>query len=210
MKYQQIRQHLYDHVMKGVEVGLIRMSAGNFSVRTDDGLVAITPAAIHYDQLQVEQISIITPDGETVEGPRPSSEIVLHTDIYKAMPHIGAVCHTHSPFALTFAVLGLEIPVITIEMLPCGAPVPVAEWASPGSAKGGRVAMAEFQKRPELRTLLLRNHGALAIGQDLPQAFDLAYNLEVGARIYYQALCVGKPVALTADQVQEVRQVYGL
>lgn len=210
MDYSAIRQQVYNHVMKAVNVGLIRMSAGNISSRTEDGQVAITPSAIPYDQLTPDQISIITLDGELIDGPQPSSEIALHTDILRAKPEVGAVFHTHSPFAMTFAVLGMEIPVIVTETLTCGAPIPVAEWASPGSVAGGRVSVAEFEKRPELKALLLRNHGGLTIGRDLTQAFNLAYNLEIGAQVYYQALSIGKPNVLTAAQIQEVREVYGM
>lgn len=208
MEYSSIRQQVYEHVIKAMDVGLIRMSAGNISSRTEDGQVAITPSAIPYDQLTPDQISIVTLEGELIDGPQPSSEIALHTAILRAKPEVGAVFHTHSPYAMTFSVLGMEIPVIATETLSCGAPIPVAEWASPGSVAGGVVSMSEFEKRPDLKALLLRNHGALTIGKDLTQAFNLAYNLEIGAQVYYQALSIGVPNILTDAQIQEVRDIY--
>lgn len=210
MNYREIRQLLYDTVLKAVEVDLIRLSAGNISTRTVDGHVAITPSGIQYSQLKPEQISIIDIQGELLDGPKPSSETAMHTAILRAMPEVEAVCHTHSPYAMTFAVLGKEIPIINTETLVCGAPIPVAEWASPGSAAGGVVAVKAFQQHPGLKALLLRNHGGLTIGENLAQAFDQAYNLEFGARVYYQALSIGTPNTLTAEQVQQIREIYGL
>ncbi len=210
MDYSDIRQQVYTHVIKAVDVGLIRLSAGNVSARTADGLVAITPSAIPYDQLTPEQISIITLQGEMVDGPPPSSEIALHTALLRARPDIGAVFHTHSPYAMTFSVLGMDIPVTLTEILVCGGAIPVAEWVSPGSPHAGEVALATFEQHPGLKALLLRNHGGLTIGSDLTNAFKLAYNLEIGAQVYYQALKIGTPHVLTEAQIQEVREIYGM
>ena len=123
--YAEARQNVWKTIQKAVDCGLIRLSAGNFSVRTADGNVAITPAGIKYDKLTVEQIAIVDLDGNHVDGPcRSSSETPMHTAIMRNLPHVQAICHTHSPFAMTFAVLGKEIPMINTETLVCGAPLP--------------------------------------------------------------------------------------
>jgi L-fuculose-phosphate aldolase len=210
MSYAEVRRHLYQTVMKAVDCGLIRLSAGNFSVRTEDGHVAITPAGIKYDALTPEQIAVVDLDANHVDGPcRASSETPMHTAILRSLPGVGAVCHTHSPFAMTFAVLGEPIPMVNLELLVCGAPIPVAEWACPGSESAGAVTVETFSRRPELRVMLLRNHGLVAIGPTLDQAFELAFDAEVGAQVYYQARQIGQPIELTAGQVQEVHDVYG-
>lgn len=210
MPYAEVRRHLYRTVMKAVDCGLIRLSAGNLSVRTADGHVAITPAGIKYDVLTPEQIAIVDLDATHVDGPcRASSETPMHTAILRRLPAVGAVCHTHSPYAMTFAVLGEPIPRINLELLVCGAPIPVAEWACPGSEAAGEVAVVTFSRRPELRAMLLRNHGLVAIGLDLDQAFELAFDAEVGAQVCYQARQIGQPIELTDEQVQEVHAVYG-
>ena len=75
MKYKLIREELYETVMKAKEAGLIRLSAGNISVRTEDGLVAITPSGIKYDVLQLEDLTIVDLDGKIMDGiKKPSSE----------------------------------------------------------------------------------------------------------------------------------------
>ncbi len=209
MSYSEIRQQVLTIVKKAVATGLVRLSAGNFSMRTEDGYVAITPSGIKYDKLTAEQITIVDLNGNHIDGPcKASSETPMHTAILRHLPHVSAVCHTHSPFAMAFAVVGQEIPMINTELLVCGAPIPVAEWASPGSSAGGEVTVEIFKARPELKVMLLRNHGAVSIGNNLEEAFEHAYEAELAAQVYYQALQVGQPIVITKPQVQEVFDIY--
>jgi len=209
MTYLQVRKQLFGVVQKGVAAGLIHASAGNFSMRTPDGYVAITPSGIKYDQLKPEEIAIVDLDGTHIDGPcKASSETPMHTTILRSLPGVGAVCHTHSPFAMTFAVVGKEIPMVNTELLVCGAPIPVAAWASPGSAAGGEVTVDILNTRPELKIVLLRNHGLVSVGEDIDHAFEYAYHAEIAAQVYYQALQVGQPIVITPAQVQEVYDVY--
>ncbi|MEW5960531.1 MAG: class II aldolase/adducin family protein [Chloroflexota bacterium] len=209
MSYSEIRQQVLAVVNKAVASGLVRLSAGNFSLRTEDGYIAITPSGIKYDKLTAEQIAVVDLDGNHIDGPcKASSETPMHTAILRHLPQVGAVCHTHSPYAMTFAVVGQEIPVVNTELLVCGAPIPVADWASPGSAKGGEVTVGIFKERPELKVVLLKNHGLVSIGKNLDEAFEHAYDAEIAAQVYYQALQVGQPIVLTKAQVQEVFDIY--
>jgi ribulose-5-phosphate 4-epimerase/fuculose-1-phosphate aldolase len=109
---------------------------------------------------------------------------------------------------MTFAAAGLEIPMISLELFICGSPIPVAPWACPGTPEAGEVTVAIFQSRPELKICLLRNHGLVAIGKNLENAFELAYDAEVGMQTYYQALQLGTPTLITEDQQEQIRQVY--
>lgn len=209
MDYSGVRAEVFEFIQKAVKEGLTRASAGNFSIRTEDGNMAITPAGVGYDVLRAEEIAIVDLNGNHVDGPkRASSETPMHTSIMRHLPNVGAICHTHSVYAMTFAVLGKEIPMINLELLMCGAPIPVAKWACPGSEAGGEVTVDTFKQRPELKAMLLRNHGLVTIGANLKEAYSHALDAEVGARVYFQALQIGKPVELTADQVQEVYDVY--
>lgn len=209
MKYQAIREQVYATVMKAVKSGLIRLSAGNISARTEDGLVALTPTSIKYDVLKPEQIAIVDLEGRPVDAPfPPSSETPMHTAILKALPQVGAVCHTHSPFAITFAALGQAVPPVSLELYMCGAPIPVARWACPGTADAGVVTVDLFQQRPSLKVCLLRNHGLVSIGKDLEQAFELAYDAEVGMQIYHQARLLGQPELIDEARADQIRRVY--
>ncbi len=210
MNYSNARDQIFASIQKAVADELIRASAGNFSMRTEDGNIAITPAGIGYDVLQPEEIAIVDLDGNHIDGPcRASSEIPMHTAIMRHLPHVGAICHTHSIFAMTFAILGQEIPMVNLELLVCGAPIPVAPWACPGSTAAGEVTVETFKQRPQLKAMLLRNHGLVSIGKNVNDAYKYAYDAEVGAQVYHQALQVGTPVVLTKAQIQEVYDVYG-
>lgn len=210
MNYQTTREQLLETVVKANEVDLIRMSAGNISTRTDDGLVAITPSGVSYRNMTIADISIVDLDGNLVEGLKPSSETPMHTAIYRNLPEIGGICHTHSSYSITFAMLGKTIPMVNLELMVCGAPIPVAPWASPGTHRAGEVAVEIFKKRTELKVILLRKHGLVAIGSDLDYVFNTAFNAEVGFRSYYQALQLGNPEPITEDQLAEIKAAYHL
>lgn len=210
MKYKSAREQIFETVMKANQVDLIRMSAGNISARIENGLIGITPGGIKYQNMKVEDISIVDLDGNLIDGLKPSSETPMHTAIYRHLPEVKSICHTHSTFAITFAMLRRDIPVANLELVVCGAPIPVAPWACPGTPKAGEVAVEIFSNRPGLKVLLLRKHGLVAIGSSLDHAFDMAFNAEVGFRAYYQALQIGKPEPITAEQLAEIKAVYHL
>lgn len=190
------------------KVDLMRMSAGNISTRINDGLVAITPRGIKYNKMSFEDISLIDYSGNLIKGPAPSSETPMHTAIYRHFAHVGSVCHTHSTFAMTFAMLGVEIPLANLELLTCGAPIPVAAWACPGSSEAGEIMVEILANRPHLKVVLLRNHGLVAIGSDLEEAFENAFNAEFGLRAYHQALQIGNPEPISMEQLAEILARY--
>ena len=211
MPYAEIRQQVWETVRKLSARGLIRLSAGNISARTGDGHIAITPSGVHYDRLQPEDIVIVDADGRLIDGRgglRPSSEFRLHTALLASRPDAGAVVHTHSVYALTFAALGREIPLVSVELVAAGGPIPVAPYACPGTPAVGEGAAAVFRTRPELMGLLLQNHGLVALGPTLDKAYEIAYDVEVGAEVAYRAMLLGEPATLTPAQAAEIRAVY--
>jgi len=215
VRYQAAREQLLEAVNKSTEVDLVRLSAGNISSRTEDGLVAITPSGVKYRGITAADMSIVDLNGNLIEGLKPSSETPMHTAIYRAMPEVGSVFHTHSLFAITFAMLSDTLPPdgvpnVNLELLVCGAPIPVAPWACPATVTAGEVTVELLKARPRLKVVLLRNHGLVAVGGDLNQAFDMAFNAEIGFQSYYQALTVGTPTLITDDQFAEVKAVYHL
>ena len=210
MKYQSTRELVYETALKAKSEGLIYLSAGNFSARTDDGHVAITPGGLKYEEMHPEDIVIVDVEGKLVDAPRkPSSETPMHTTIYRLLPDIQGICHTHSSYAITFACIGEPIPPLNLELLVCGAPIPVAPWACPGTAVGGEVIVDLLRQRPELRVVLLRNHGLVAATTSLTKALDLAFDAEMGMKAYHQALQIGTPVSLNEAQIAEIYRVYG-
>lgn len=213
MNYEKYKQRVYDATMHLDRCGLIRLSAGNISARIDDRLVAITPTSIAYDVLKPADISIITVDGKLVEGEfKPSSETPLHTAIYREMPQVGAVVHTHSIYAMTFAASNKPLPLVNVEALMAFAQgsIPVARYVSPGSPHAGEVAMEVLRANPDLKAMLLRNHGLLAVGPDVETTWQTAYKIETAAQVAYQAYTLGTPIEFTPEQIEEVYQIYGM
>jgi ribulose-5-phosphate 4-epimerase/fuculose-1-phosphate aldolase len=208
--YSLIREEILETVRKALSAGLVRLSAGNFSARAGDGMVAITPRAIHYDRLQPGDIAVVDLEGSPVDCPRPpSSETPMHIAIYRAQPEVGAICHTHSPYAIAFAMLGEAVPLANLELYACGAPLPVCPWACPGTPQAGDAVVAALQSRPGLKAVLLRNHGLVAVGRDLTQAYEMAYDAEVGMQAYHLARQLGAPLEITPQQRDEIRRIYG-
>lgn len=210
MDYRKIQTEVYDCVIKAQDAGLVRLSAGNISARTKDGNVAITPSGIKYTDLEINEISIVDIDGTLLDGPKPSSETPMHTAILRDMPDVQAVFHSHSPYAISFAMVGKDVPLVNMELLVCGAPIPVTPWACPGSIESGGVVVEIFKQRPGLKVVLLRKHGLVAIGKSLDDAYELAYDAEVGMMTYFNALQLGEPEPVTVEQIQEINDVYGL
>lgn len=208
-----IRKRVYDAAMNLYHSGLIRLSAGNVSARVNEELIAITPSGRPYTILQPEDNPIISLDRKLVDGAyRPSSESPLHTTIYREMPEVGGIVHTHSIYAITFAASNKPLPVLCVEGLATfsDGPIPVARYVSPGSPHAGEVAMEVFRAKPGLKALLLKNHGLLAIGQNVEAAWETAYNIETAAQIAYQAYAIGNPIELTMEQIEEVYKIYGM
>jgi L-ribulose-5-phosphate 4-epimerase len=207
--YQEEKQSVYNATMALYKAGLIRLSAGNISQRTYDGNIAITPSGLPYDVMSVDDIVIIDLESKIIEGElKPSSEVPMHTAIYKSIKEVNAIVHTHSIYAITFAVAGQPLEPVCVEGLAARGTVPVAQYAAPGSTKAGEVVLDELRKQPGLRAVLLRNHGLVVVAADMETAWQTAYKVELQAQIILQARILGTPTALTNEQIEEIYQIY--
>jgi L-fuculose-phosphate aldolase len=207
--YCDLKQRVYDATMALDRAGCIRLSAGNISARGEDGNIAITPSGLPYDVMRPEDIVIIDPERNVLEGRlQPSSEVPMHTAIYKAMPEVKAIAHTHSIYAITFACVDQPLEVLCVEGLAARGCVPVARYAAPGSEEAGAIAVEALRSTPGLRAILLKNHGLVAVAPDIKTAWETAYKVEILAQITYQARQLGTPIALTDEQIAEIFRIY--
>jgi L-fuculose-phosphate aldolase len=180
--------------------GLAIGSAGNLSVRIGNR-VAITPAAVPYEEVEPADICLLTLAGESVlTGRAPSSETPMHLAIYASTP-AGAVVHTHSPEVIALSTVAEELPAIHYAIVGLGGPVRVAPYVRFGSD-----ALAEGARRGlEGRSaVILQNHGAVTYGRDLEQAYQRARLLEWLASVYRLARSIGEPRILSPDELAEV------
>lgn len=203
MTFENERRALLQALRSMLAAGLTTGSGGNISLRLpgDDRILA-SPTGIAYNEMVEEDLVVTDLYGEVLEGHRiPTSELGMHVAIYTARPECGAVVHTHSPYASTFACLREEIPAVHYLVGFAGRSVPVAEYATYGTAELARNAAAALGGG---NAVLLANHGLLAVGHSLAAAFTVAEEIELVARLYYQARCIGTPVLLDDEEMDRI------
>jgi len=201
MKLREQREALVEYGRKMSAAGLSTGTSGNLSMYDPaEGLMAITPSGLDYFSVAAEDIVVTDLDARVVEGTRkPSSEWALHTLFYKRHPEARAVVHTHSMYCTTLAVLGQPLRAVHYAIAAAGvAEVPCAPYRLFGTEELARQAV---ETCGDGRAVLLGNHGLVAWGERLPDAYALARDLEFVAELQWRAAAVGTPNVLTQDQM---------
>jgi L-fuculose-phosphate aldolase len=202
---EEVRAAVATAALRLLETGLVRGTAGNVSARAG-GMVAVTPTGVDYRRLDHGSIPVVDLDGRVVEGDlAPSSELPLHLAVYLARPDVGAVVHTHSTFATTFAVLGEELPAVHYLLAHAGRRVRVAPYATYGS---GELASACVAALAGDGAVLLANHGVVAVGPGLDRALLAAEAVEHVAELCWRARCLGTPVVLPDAEMDRVARAF--
>lgn len=200
----QLKKAVLRIAKKAYEEKLMAGTSGNMSVLSPkERLMVITPSSYDYSIMEEHDIVVADLDGNVIEGHhRPSSEWKMHAEIYKHLPHVGAVVHTHSPYATSFAVTHQEIPVILIEMIPfLKGKLEVSAYAEQGSAQVGLNAVPILERK---NACLMANHGVVAVGGTIEEAYLNSVYTEDTAKIYHMALASGlKPVVIQERQTGE-------
>src|SRR5258707_2470164 len=180
-------------------------SDGNVSVRLDDGRILATPTMTCKGRMTDDLIAVTDLEGRSVNERRASSELAMHLLIYRERPDVKAVCHAHPPHGTAFAVAGLPIdqPNLSEVILTLGC-VPLAEYGTP-STEGLTDAMRPLVKHHN--ALLMANHGAVAYGADLWQAFDRLETLENHAKIAILSRALGGSRNLSPDAIEKIINV---
>lgn len=205
MTIQEMRQAVCDWSKQSYAEKLFAGTSGNLSVYDkDQNVMVITPTSIPYETITPEDMVVLRLDGEILEGThRPSSEWRMHAAVYEAKPEVGAIIHTHSPYATAFAVNNKGIPTILIEMVPfLGGDVPLAKFAVPGTRGVGDEAVKVLANRTGC---LLANHGVLTIGASLEQAHLRAVYIEDAAKICSIAMSNGPIVTMTEADIAAMK-----
>jgi L-ribulose-5-phosphate 4-epimerase len=188
--------------------GLVAWTAGNASGRdADSRFVVIKPSGMSYDELTPADLVVVDESGKVMEGDlRPSSDTLSHLVIYREMPDIHGVVHTHSTFATAFAAVGRAIPaVLTAIADEFGGPIPCTGYARVGDEEIGRAVVDEIGKSP---AILLRNHGVFTVGSSVEAAVKTAVMVEDAARTVYFALQLGVPLDMPEDEIARAHRRY--
>ena len=190
--------------------GYAAANDGNISLRVGEERLLVTPSGVSKGRMTPDMLLITDMDGNVLEGDRhPSSELKMHLEVYRRRADVQAVVHAHPPVSTAFAVCrkGLDTPYLAELVVGLGA-VPCTP----------RFAMLSTEEVPQSivpyladhNALLLANHGALAWGSDLWEAFDRLEMTEHAAKIVLNAKLLGDPVALNADEVRRLKDLRGM
>ncbi|QOV39234.1 class II aldolase/adducin family protein [Streptomyces ferrugineus] len=195
-------QTLVATARRTVAEGLVVGTSGNVSVRVGE-TVLVTPSGVPYDRLSAEDVTGVDLDGRQVLGALvPTSELPMHLAIYRATD-AGAVVHTHAVHATAVSTLVTGLPLIHYMAAALGGPVRVAPYATYGTRE---LAENMLQALTDRTACLLQNHGTIAYGTTLDQAYDRTAQLEWMCRVWLTASSVPglAPSLLSEEQVAEV------
>jgi L-fuculose-phosphate aldolase len=206
LDHKELREEVARISRRMSDSGLVMGTEGNVSARTPEGNVLITASGLDYAVMEPEDVVLVDFDGNVLDGSfEPSTETPMHTGIYRARPGAGGIVHTHARYSTTLACLDREIPPVhyMLALLSEEGRVPVARYATYGTedlARNASEALGDSH-----RACLLRNHGTIAVGESVSQAYSRTEVLEEMAELYYRATLAGEPVILTPEQMAEVQ-----
>ncbi len=208
MKFQQQREEVRQAGMKLDRYGLIALSGGNVSMRLPSGEILVTPSGMIYEDMVPEDVLVVDLEGTVIEGERSASvdtQALLY--IFKHMPHINAVIHTHQPYATAVGLVADELPCI-VTTLPNATkgPVKVCPFSSAASLDMG---IQTVENAGDTLAVILKNHGVMALGTTLKEALYSCVYLEEAAKTYVYAHSMSGNVAcLTEAQTQQAVEVF--
>lgn len=195
------------------EAGLVVWTGGNISQRVDGGFL-IKPSGLAYDELTPESMILCDLDGAVLEGQySPSSDTAAHAYVYREMPEVGGVVHTHSNYACAFAAVGKPIPcVLTAIADEFGGEIPLGPFAIIGDDSIGRGIVQTLQGHRS-QAVIMQNHGVFTIGKDAKSALKSAVMCEDNAKSVWLALQMGTPIPIDQASIDALfnryQNVYG-
>ncbi len=194
---------------------LVVWTAGNVSARVPGrDLLVIKPSGVSYDDLTPDNMVVCDLEGRVVEGEHaPSSDTEAQAYVYREMPHVGGVVHTHSTYATAWAARGEAVPcVLTMGADEFGGEIPVGPFAIIGDDSIGR-GIVDTLRESRSPAVLMRNHGVFSIGPTARAAVKAAVMCEDVARTVHISRQLGEPVPISPHHVDALfdryQNVYG-
>ena len=193
--------------------GLVVWSGGNISQKVEGGFL-IKPSGLMYPQLTAESMVYCDLDGNVLEGEfAPSSDTAAHAYVYRNMPEVGGVVHTHSNYACAFAAVNEPIPcVLTAIADEFGGDIPVGPFAEIGDDSIGRGIVSTLSGHRS-KAVLMAQHGVFTIGKDAKAALKAAVMCEDVAKSAHLAKGLGTPKRLPQEAIDRLfnryQNVYG-
>jgi L-ribulose-5-phosphate 4-epimerase len=207
---QRVREQVSDLHAELVRNNLVAWTSGNVSARVPGtDLVVIKPSGVTYDDLRPELMVVVDLEGRRVEGDlSPSSDTDSHLYVYREMPEVGGVVHTHSSYATAWAAAGEPIPcVITAMADEFGGDIPVGPFALIGADDIGKGIVATLADSRS-SAILMQGHGVFTVGKDARSAVKTAVMCEDVARAVHLARQLGPVQRLAQHDIDALHERY--
>jgi L-ribulose-5-phosphate 4-epimerase len=189
---------------------LVAWTSGNISARDfDSDTMLIKPSGLGFDELTPESMVHTDLNATVLEGSyKPSSDTATHAYIYREMPEVGGIVHTHSRYATAFAAVGKEIPCFLTAMADeFGGPIPLGGFALIGGEEIGR-EVVRVLKGHTSPAIIMQNHGVFTLGKTPKEAVKAAVMCEDVARTAFLTLQLGTPLPLSEDDIAKLHKRY--
>jgi L-ribulose-5-phosphate 4-epimerase len=189
---------------------LVSWTAGNVSARVPGrDLMVIKPSGVSYDDLRADAMVVTDLDGVLVDGSgAPSSDTAAHAYVYRHLPHVGGVVHTHSSYACAWSAIGTPVPcVLTMMADEFGGDIPIGPFALIGDDSIG-IGIVETLRTSRSPAVIMRNHGPFTIGRDARAAVKAAVMCEEVCRAVFLAAQLGELVRLPDEHIDALYQRY--
>jgi L-ribulose-5-phosphate 4-epimerase len=210
---EQLRKIVADLHAELPRNGLVTWTSGNISARDPQtGYVVIKPSGVMFEDLGPHNMVVVDSEGRVVEGDhKPSSDTATHCYIYRAMPEVGGIVHTHSPYATAWAALGRDIPCVLTAMADeFGGVIPCGGFALIGGEEIGREVVRVLREGPNPRSpaVIMQNHGVFTVGPTPKAAVKAAVMCEDVARTVFLAHLLGTPIPIAPEDIARLHERY--
>ena len=218
-KIEETKQIVSDLHSELIKWNLVVWTAGNVSQRVpgidgSEDVFVIKPSGVPYDQLDASNMVVCDLDGNLILGHHsPSSDTAAHAYVYRHMPEVGGVTHTHSTYATAWAAIGEEVPcVLTMMGDEFGGPVPIGPFALIGDDSIGK-GIVDTLSASRSPAVLMQNHGPFTIGKDAEASVKAAAMVEEVAKTVWVARQNGTLIPIPQEKIDSLynryRNVYG-
>jgi len=210
---EALREEVYALNLELPKQGLVAWTQGNVSARdAETGLIVIKPSGVRFEHLTPQSMVVVDPLGKVVDGQhKPSSDTASHCYVYRQMPELRGIVHTHSRYATAFAALGQPIPCFLTGMADeFGGDIPCGGFALIGGEEIGELVV-QCLKGSRSPAVILQNHGVFTVGQSAEAAVKAAVLAEDSAATAWAALQlthIGPPIPIAQDDLDRLHYRY--